>query len=79
MMNCNSVGCWLSIVDSRRKKSNRRAGSKLFHHADVSDPIKAIALEIDLAMKWNVWILFDLKIEETQGEHKVVLPASLGT
>lgn len=45
------------VVDSRRKQSNK-AGSKLFHHADVSDPIKAIVLENDLAMKWNVWILW---------------------
>ena len=45
------------VVDSRRNQAKQRAGSKLFHHADVSDPIKAIVLENDLAIKWNVWIL----------------------
>jgi hypothetical protein len=44
------------VVDSR-PQAKQRAGSKLFHHADVSDPIKAIVLENDLAIKWNVWIL----------------------
>lgn len=50
---------WLSTVDaSKAQHTTAKAKSKgKFHHADVSDPITAIEIENNLAMKWNVWIL----------------------